>query len=622
MGLGFLSPIFLAGLLAIGVPLVLHLFRRRADPVLPFSAVRLLRQAPVEQARRRRIRDLVLLALRVAAVALLALSFARPYVTAPAATSAVPLTVIAIDTSYSMSTPSQVARAKALATAALDEVPAGGAAALVRFDEQAEVAAGPTFDRGAVGRAIAATTPGLRATRYASAIATASDLAAGRRARLVIVSDLQQRGWNRRGGITLPATVTLDVKDAGAATGNLGVVRLARTPGGVSAAVRSTWATPRATRVSFTVDGLAVGEQAVTVAPAGEAEVGVRTTLPSRGVLRAVVADEGGYGADDERYMVIDPPARPRLLVVTAGGADRGDAFYIERAMAALEDGGGYDLARRSPDRPPAAADRLDAYAGIVLMGTAGYDRRALDAIGQAVASGTGLIVAPGPSTELARLAGLVGDSGTGRSEAVPALTFAPVDVRHPAFRSFNGASGLLGSVRFSRIVRLSEPRQGRVLARFSDGAPALVERDGSRGRVVIFASDLGNAWNDFALHPAFVPFVHDLVRLVAASPAAAREVRVGERPGPEGARPGVLNLALPGAPASRVAVNVDPSEADAARVTAAAFASEVPRGAEELRTAPASTARAVENEQSLWRYGLMCMLAALIVESAVGRKV
>jgi len=49
-GLGFLSPAFLVGALAIGIPLVLHLLRQRADPVQPFSAVRLLRAAPVEQA--------------------------------------------------------------------------------------------------------------------------------------------------------------------------------------------------------------------------------------------------------------------------------------------------------------------------------------------------------------------------------------------------------------------------------------------------------------------------------------------------------------------------------------------------------------------------------------------
>jgi len=70
-GIGFLSPWFLLGALAVSVPLVLHLLRRRTDPVLPFSAVRLLRGVPVERTRRRRLRDVLLFALRVAAVLLL-----------------------------------------------------------------------------------------------------------------------------------------------------------------------------------------------------------------------------------------------------------------------------------------------------------------------------------------------------------------------------------------------------------------------------------------------------------------------------------------------------------------------------------------------------------------------
>ena len=71
-GLGFLAPAFLAGLLAVAVPIALHLFRRRTDRVIEFPAVQMLPQAPVAQQERRRLRDLLLLALRVAALVLLA----------------------------------------------------------------------------------------------------------------------------------------------------------------------------------------------------------------------------------------------------------------------------------------------------------------------------------------------------------------------------------------------------------------------------------------------------------------------------------------------------------------------------------------------------------------------
>ncbi|RPJ81906.1 MAG: hypothetical protein EHM13_09735, partial [Acidobacteria bacterium] len=71
-GLGFLAPAFLLGALAAAIPIVLHLLRRRPDSVFAFSAVRLLRPAPRREARRRRLRNLLLLGLRVAVLLLLA----------------------------------------------------------------------------------------------------------------------------------------------------------------------------------------------------------------------------------------------------------------------------------------------------------------------------------------------------------------------------------------------------------------------------------------------------------------------------------------------------------------------------------------------------------------------
>jgi hypothetical protein len=51
------------------------------------------------------------------------------------------------------------------------------------------------------------------------------------------------------------------------------------------------------------------------------------------------------------------------------------------------------------------------------------------------------------------------------------------------------------------------------VLARFDTGEPALIERTAGRGRIVLFASTLDLAWNDLALKPMFLPFVHQLGR-------------------------------------------------------------------------------------------------------------
>ncbi len=95
-GFSFLFPVFLIGSAAIAVPIVLHLMRRATAPLFQFSAVRFLQRVPVEQARRKRLRELLLLALRVAALLLLAVAFARPFLSASDGAGAA-VTVVVVD---------------------------------------------------------------------------------------------------------------------------------------------------------------------------------------------------------------------------------------------------------------------------------------------------------------------------------------------------------------------------------------------------------------------------------------------------------------------------------------------------------------------------------------------
>ena len=139
--MSFLYPAFLVGALAIAIPIALHLLRRDVAPEVPFSAVRLLQRSPVVRSKRRRLRDLLLLAARIAALLLLAAAFARPYVAGAAGSSSV--RIVAIDRSFSMGAPGRFAHALDLARRAVDEASPGERVALVAFDQSAEVLSPP-----------------------------------------------------------------------------------------------------------------------------------------------------------------------------------------------------------------------------------------------------------------------------------------------------------------------------------------------------------------------------------------------------------------------------------------------------------------------------------------------
>jgi hypothetical protein len=67
------------------------------------------------------------------------------------------------------------------------------------------------------------------------------------------------------------------------------------------------------------------------------------------------------------------------------------------------------------------------------------------------------------------------------------------------------------------------------VVARFDDGTAALVERRVDAGTVLAWTSSLDSYWNDLALRPVFVPFVHQAMRLLGRVAEARTSRTVGE---------------------------------------------------------------------------------------------
>src|SRR5438093_11631162 len=77
--MAFLTPFFLLGLGAIAIPVLVHLIQREKKRVVEFPSLMFVRRIPYQSVRRRRIRHWALLMLRAAAVALIVLAFARPF---------------------------------------------------------------------------------------------------------------------------------------------------------------------------------------------------------------------------------------------------------------------------------------------------------------------------------------------------------------------------------------------------------------------------------------------------------------------------------------------------------------------------------------------------------------
>jgi len=74
----FLNSIFLAGLIAAALPILIHLFSRRRAKEVRFPSIEFLREVSRKKVRRLQLRQLLLLVLRVLIIAFFALAMARP----------------------------------------------------------------------------------------------------------------------------------------------------------------------------------------------------------------------------------------------------------------------------------------------------------------------------------------------------------------------------------------------------------------------------------------------------------------------------------------------------------------------------------------------------------------
>lgn len=633
--MAFLYPAFLIGALAIAIPIVLHLLRRDVAPEVPFTAVRLLRRSTIERADRRRLRDLLLLIARVVALLLLAAAFARPYVQGAAPPA---LRVVAIDRSYSMDAPGVFARALALARESIDEAASGERIAVVAFDDGAEVLAAPGGAADARA-ALKGLVSGFGATRYGPVVQQAADLAGGAAGRLVIITDLQRAGWDGEASSSLPGGWTLSVKDvmqdAAAPRSNLAVTAVTVADGRVAAAIRNDGPVARAGRVRVVYDGHEAAAAEYAVPPGGAIDAPIAWRAPESGSFTVAIDDPDGLPADNTRFVALGSRGAASSLIVSgsagrgagsAGARTGGDgagasnaagkasALYLSRALGtspgeAVEVVSGSQVAAMS-------LEQLSTYRGVALVTTRGLERSARERLMSFVNGGGGLFITAAPDLDASILAEMTGWQPplTAVEQGGP-LTLAATDLRHPIFRPFGALAANLGQVRVDRSWRVS-PDGWSVVARFSNGTPALLERVAGQGRVVLFASDVNRRWNDFPLHPAFVPFAMEAMRYVAGDRRQPRDFTVAQAPAQARQVPGVYR-----GPDNRpFSVNVDTREGALDRMNPRDFEGRVKRSGAGASRAADKQAQQTESSQSYWQYGLALMIATLIAESVVGR--
>jgi len=570
--MGFSTPVLLAGLAGVVIPLVVHLLRQRRPRPTPFPGLVLLLGVQKRHARRRRLRDLLLLLVRMALLAVVALTLAGPHcsqsVDVPEAAGRDQTAVILVDDTLSMRYQrggrTLFAAARERVRALLDVFPATAPVALLTLTDTGSQLRSLSLDRNRLGRTAAGLRPTWRTAQAADGLERAQVLLredpTSKPRAIYLITDLTRASLPS--GVALDPGVSLQVIDVGRyALPNLGVVdlRSLRTDGvGATGGVRAhrvfevrvrnaTDRTVKGADVRLRAGSKDLAQGRLDLAPHATGKITLKVPVKSLGAearfVEASIAPDS-LGADDTRVVARDSPTRVRVLLVDGDPRETrhdDEVFYVEAALRALGEG-----SLRISVQVVAGGDlqsvALDAQDVVILAHVATLGRPVVGALTKFVRRGGGLLITlgsgvnPGYYNQVLgsallpgrlrsiRAGGVSGGAGTdGRYTLAGASRALARAVADPATRK---------ALLTSRVYRhgLVSPGGHRVLLRLLGGAPLLLERRIGRGRVLLWTTTIDRDWTDLPLRPAFLPMVRALVLRASGQSegGSGKQVEVG----------------------------------------------------------------------------------------------
>jgi hypothetical protein len=565
--MSFLYPLFLAGIAAIGLPILLHMIRRQTRKRIRFSSLMFLRTSIPRFKNRTRLENLLLLFLRCIILVLLAFVFSRPFFPREASSGPVSLRnrmVILIDTSASMRRAGIWEQVISEAKSVLKDVSRNDRVCVMTFDQDIETLMGfEQWQELDPGRRVAVITeqisrlsPTWAATDLGTGLVGAAEAIEDDRvddgrstktlSQVVLISDLQ-KGSSLEGltGYEWPAETSLSVKTV-------------RCPGKTNAALQLV--TNRAAAGGLAEDGAAVlrvinssdaavegfqvrypdgayktkTEQTKDVyVPAGHSSV-VRIPIEAdrSGTRRFILA---GDDHDFDNTLFVAPLLQQQVNILYVGSDNPSDSkqmlFYLKRAFAATR-----TLQPRvivyPGDKTIPIAEIKTAH---LVIAADRINNENLAGLRKYVQSGGTLLLVMKSIDDVETLKGLSGIEAVDseESEVDQYAMLGRIDFEHPVFLPFRDPRfGDFTRIHFWKYRRLNKEYfpDAQVLAAFDSGDPALLGLPIEKGSLLVLTSGWQPSDSQLALCSKFVPLLYSILEYGGVTAGQQLQYFVGDQ--------------------------------------------------------------------------------------------
>jgi hypothetical protein len=543
--MGLETPLALLGLLAAGLPFLLHRIRQRDLPIARLPTLLLLRRAQARESRRYRITDLLLLALRVGVIVAMCVALAKPYWSRslPYGDGKLASVAIVLDDSMSMQQRVQGTplweRARRRALDIARSLPAGSELSIVLAGQPARIWQARSDRLGEVLRRLRlADFATHRGTALPQAVPLALRQLAGSRLadrRLVVLTD--RAAHARLADVVWPdAPVQVEVPDMGSSArsvANLAVTQVHVGEDPAAADGLTVWAEVRrfASDVAST-DVRLVGEREELARTRATfegdvARVSLQVPAPKAQQAMAAWVRIPGHDAfpfDDQRAVLLRPKDALRVLLVNGDPHPSKDRDELRYAAAALRLAPSADgaIALHTIDESMLGSAVLADVDVAVLANVRAPAAPIATRLARFVQAGGGLLIAGGDRIDAAAYRAAFGELLPAHLSAV-ARGLRPVALEaagiHPALPA--GSTGVTRAHATGRLV-LDATRALAALEvpiRFADGLPMLAIGRVGKGRSAVWATTLDDDWSDLPYRPGYLPMLVELVRYLSPTP-------------------------------------------------------------------------------------------------------